>query len=85
MLRPAVLAEYSAPQSPSARVRAFKVLTWVATLGCGMFGVFGTTYKGGRNGEHALSRVQAYGRSVYESSLATLGLTPPGGKQPPLA
>ena len=66
MLRPAVVSEYRPSSSAAPRMRMFRLLTWVATLGGGLVGIFGTTYKAGPNGEHSLSRVQAYGRRVYD-------------------
>lgn len=38
------------------------MITWAATLGGGLFGVFNNTYKG----EHALSGVQKSGRELYD-------------------
>jgi hypothetical protein len=51
-------------------MRLFKLVTWVATLGCGIVGAFGTTYKAGPSGEHSLSRVQRLGRRVYDDAAA---------------
>jgi hypothetical protein len=70
MLRPAVLSEYRPSSSAAPRMRLFTAITWVATLGCGAVGVFGTTYKAGPNGEHSLSHVQRLGRKAYEGAAA---------------
>lgn len=72
MLRPAVLSEYRPSSAAAPRMRLFKLITWVATLGCGAVGAFGTTYKGGPNGEHSLSGVQRLGRRVYDDAASLL-------------
>ena len=70
MLRPAVLSEYRPSSAAAPRMRLFTLGTWVATLGCGLVGVFGTTYKAGPSGEHSLSSVQRFGRKVYDDAAA---------------
>ena len=65
MRRSAVVTEYRNKGNAATRLRFFTVLTWVATLGGGMFGIFNNTYKG----EHVLSGVQRSGRKLYNKLL----------------
>ena len=69
MFRPAVVSEYRAPGAATGRYRAWLMITWAATLGGGLFGVFNNTYKG----EHALSGVQKAGREWYDRAFPPRG------------
>ena len=85
--RPAMIAEYGkrGADAESARWRAFRVFTNVATVAAGLAMVLFQDWPGStRTGEHALTNTQAWARRMF-AGLVTGDFAPPPALAEPTA